>query len=118
MAQTQRITATVNTNRRLFESPAGGLCYGWEEFQGVTVYVTTLAGPTRRTAVSVQGHEADGCCATWDNQASVIGTESYDLAEAWLNDKIPCEVFLDWLRDHDLTGELEALLEAELEASR
>lgn len=115
---TQRIEATVNTDHRLFEDSGRSLRWGWEDFQGVTVLVTILLDPPRRVAAGVQGREnADGRCATWDSPVFPVGTEAYDLAEAWLNDEIPSEVYLDWLRENDTTGELEALLEEELKCT-
>ena len=46
-----------------------------------------------------------------------MGSEGYDLGWAWIDGDVPSEVYLDWLRENDVTGELEALLEEELKCT-
>jgi hypothetical protein len=94
----------------------GGNCWAYAKFQGVTIYVSRWP---EDLVVSVQGREDDagGYCATWDSPAYLSGSEGYDIGNAWLDGDVPSEVYLDWLRENDTTGELEALLEGELKCA-
>jgi len=90
----------------------------WADYQGVTIHACRLTDSPRGLVVSVQGHlNADDRCATWDSPTYPMGSEGYDLGWAWIDGDVPSEVYLDWLRENDVTGELEALLEEELKCT-
>lgn len=97
-----------------------GYSVAWAEYQGLLIHATLLEAPRSHMVVSVQGREDDaggGACATWDSPSYPSGSEACDLGTGWIDGDVPSEVYLDWLRENDTTGELESLLEGELKCT-